>query len=241
MMPSRQARQANQTTVSKKLLLFDIDGTLIVSGGAGEKALHRALLRAFGTDRGMDQVVFAGATDSGIARQLLLANALEPSPENILRLLDTYVEILEQELPRHQGRLLAGIAGLLESLHQRGDCQLALLTGNIERGAKLKLKHYGVWRYFAFGAFADDSHDRNELGHFARQRALAHTGWDFNPESIYVLGDTPKDIACGRAIQAKTVAIATGNYSLAELAEHKPDFLFADLTDHEAVIKALFS
>ena len=116
---------------------------------------------------------------------------------------------------------------------------LALLTGNLARGAELKLTHYGVWDYFEFGAYADDHHDRNELGHFARTRAQERHGIKFPPERIYVLGDTPHDIACARAIGAKAVAIATGQYTHAQLAEHAPDFLFDDLADVSAVIAAL--
>jgi phosphoglycolate phosphatase-like HAD superfamily hydrolase len=103
----------------------------------------------------------------------------------------------------------------------------------------LKLSHYGVWEFFEFGAFADDHHDRNELGHFARARALEIHGEDFPPERIYVIGDTPKDIACGKAIGAKTVAIATGNYSLQELSSHQPDFVFADFSETDLVLEAL--
>jgi len=224
----------------KKLLLFDIDGTLILSGGAGEHALKLAMKSAYGTDNGFDQIVFAGATDGAIARQLLEGNGIEPTPEHIGRLLDHYVVELEQELPRRHGRVLDGIVELLQVLQQREDCVLGLLTGNIERGARLKLEHYGVWQFFPFGAFADDHHDRNELGHFARKRAAEHHGTDFAPEHTYVLGDTPKDIACGKAVGALTVAIATGNYSTDELRPHEPDFLFENLSDIQAVVQALF-
>jgi phosphoglycolate phosphatase-like HAD superfamily hydrolase len=117
---------------------------------------------------------------------------------------------------------------------------LALLTGNLVRGAEIKLAHFGVWHFFEFGAFSDDHHDRNELGHFARARALDRHGIDFPPESIYVIGDTPRDIECGRAIGARTVAIATGIYSRTELAGHRPDFLFEDFSDTAAIVTALF-
>jgi phosphoglycolate phosphatase-like HAD superfamily hydrolase len=107
------------------------------------------------------------------------------------------------------------------------------------RGAEIKLSHYGVWDYFEFGAFADDHHDRNELTKFARARALEKHGEQFTPESIFVIGDTPRDIECGKVVGAKTVAIATGNYSRAELAAHDPDFLLDDLSETEAVIVLL--
>ena len=140
--------------------------------------------------------------------------------------------------PCVQGRLLPGIVPLLEALHAQPGVLLGLLTGNLERGAELKLRHYGVWDYFRFGAYADDHHDRNELGPFAARRALDHHGAPISPERIWVLGDTPHDIACGRAIGARTVGVATGGATRAQLAEHRPDFLFDDFSDLAAVLAA---
>jgi phosphoglycolate phosphatase-like HAD superfamily hydrolase len=174
-----------------------------------------------------------------IARQLLEKNSLQVTPENISALLDSYLQHLPGRMPNHKGRLLPGIRELLERLKTIEEISVALLTGNLRRGAEIKLTHFGVWDYFEFGAFADDHHDRNELGKFARSRAIDQHGVEFSPESIFVIGDTPRDIECGRAIGARTVAIATGNYSLASLKEHAPDFLFTDLSDTEAVISAL--
>src|SRR5207249_4822172 len=123
-----------------------------------------------------------------------------------------YIKYLEQELRRREGRLLPGILELLEKLRALPHVSLALLTGNLSRGAQLKLTHYGVWEFFEFGAFADDHHDRNELGRFACARAREKHGVEFDCGRIYVLGDTPHDIDCGRAFGAKTAAIATGRY-----------------------------
>jgi len=226
-------------TSNRHLLLFDIDGTLITSGGAGEGALKDALKDRFGVEDDLKGILMAGATDGKISRTILENNGLAATPENIATLLDGYLHFLRQRLPRHQGRVLPGIVNLLARLKGRECCVLALLTGNIERGAEIKLGHFGVWDYFEFGAFADDHHDRNELGKFARARALEKHGEEFPPGRIFVIGDTPRDIECGRAIGAKTVAIATGTYTRAELAEHQPDFLFDDLTDTEAVMAAL--
>ncbi len=225
--------------MARHLLLFDIDGTLIVSGGAGENALKDAMRDRFGVAEDLDGIILAGATDALIARKLLEKHALPVTPENITALLDSYLHHLASRMPRHNGTLLPGIIELLERLKGRPDCILALLTGNLQRGAQIKLSHYGVWDYFGFGAFADDNHDRNQLGPVARARALDHHGEEFPPERIYVIGDTPRDIECGRAIGAKTVAIATGHYPLAELAVHRPDHLFTDLGDTEAVLAAL--
>ncbi len=116
---------------------------------------------------------------------------------------------------------------------------LGLLTGNLRRGAEIKLTQYGVWNYFEFGAYADDHHDRNELGHFARRRASEKRGVDFPAERIYVLGDTPHDVACARAIGAKAVAIATGAFSREALAACEPDCPFEDLGNLSAVLQAM--
>ena len=225
--------------IDRRLLLFDIDGTLITSGGAGEAALKDAMRSRFGVEEDLAGIILAGATDARIARELLEKHGISVSPENVAALLDTYLGHLSERIGRHDGKLLPGIVPLLNVLSQREDAVLALLTGNVSRGAEIKLTHYGVWDFFEFGAFADDHHDRNELGKFARARALERHGEEFPPSRIYVIGDTPKDIECGRAIGACTVAIATGHYSSAELRDHAPDFLFEDLSDTARVVELL--
>jgi phosphoglycolate phosphatase len=153
--------------------------------------------------------------------------------------LDSYVHFLSLELPQRPGTLLPGVLELLEKLRARPQVVLALLTGNVSRGARLKLEQYGVWHFFEFGAFADDHHDRNELGPFARARAREKHGHEFEAARIDVIGDTPRDIACGKAIDARTIAIATGTWSRDALAAHHPDFLFDDLADVDQVIRRL--
>jgi phosphoglycolate phosphatase-like HAD superfamily hydrolase len=226
--------------IDRRLLLFDIDGTLITSGGAGEAALKDAMRSRFGVEEDLAGIILAGATDARIARELLEKHGIAVSSENVAALLDTYLGHLSDRIGRHDGKLLPGIVPLLNVLSHREDAVLALLTGNVSRGAEIKLTHYGVWDFFEFGAFADDHHDRNELGKFARARALERHGEEFPPSRIYVIGDTPKDIECGRAIGACTVAIATGHYSAAELKDHSPDFLFEDLSDTDRVVSHLF-
>lgn len=226
-------------TTAHKLFLFDIDGTLLTSGGAGERALRLGFRDRFGIDDDLSSIEIAGRTDSGIVREMLAAHRLPATPENIAAFLDGYLHHLAQEIPRTPGRLLPGILPLLDALQPRADIVLALLTGNLARGAEIKLRHYGVWHYFEFGAFADDHHDRNQLGPFAQARARAQRGIEFPPERIFVLGDTPHDIACARAIGAKAIAIATGKFSQADLAAHTPDFLFEDLSDLDAVLAAI--
>jgi phosphoglycolate phosphatase-like HAD superfamily hydrolase len=223
----------------KKLLLFDIDGTLLLTGRAGEHALRVAFKERFGVDDDLSSISFAGSTDGAIARQMFAAHDISPTPENIADLFDGYVHHLALELPRREGKVLPGIVELLDALHGREDCVLGLLTGNTERGAELKLSHYGVWDFFEFGAFADDHVDRNKLGPVAHSRAVEKHGISFEAEDVFVLGDTPRDIDCARAAGFVAVAIATGSCGQDELAAHQPDFLFEDLSDTRGVLAAL--
>ena len=164
------------TEHTKRLLLFDIDGTLIHSGGAGVQALKSAFKERFGIDDDLHDIEIAGMTDSGIVLSILNKHRISASNENVSAFLDSYVHFLSLELPRRKGKLLPGVLELLDRLKSRPHVVLALLTGNVSRGAQLKLEHYGVWHFFEFGAFADDHRDRNELGHFARARAKEKHG-----------------------------------------------------------------
>jgi len=228
-----------KSTIEKRLLLFDIDGTLIHSGGAGIEALKRALKERFGILDNLEDIEIAGMTDSGIVASILKKHKIPTTTENLSAFLDSYVHFLSRELPRRKGNVLPGVLRLLEELKTRKHVVLGLLTGNLSRGAELKLSHYGVWHFFEFGAFADDHHDRNELGAFARTRAKEKHGHDFSPEEIDVIGDTPRDIACGKAIGARTIAVATGNWTRDELAKHNPDFLIDDFSDVNRLIDTL--
>jgi phosphoglycolate phosphatase-like HAD superfamily hydrolase len=225
--------------VKKRLLLFDIDGTLVHSDGAGVHALKLTLTERFGIKDDLHDIEIAGMTDSGIVINILEKHKIPATNENIAGFLDSYVHFLSLELPRRTGRLLPGVLELLEKLKSRPHLVLALLTGNVSRGAQLKLEHYGVWHFFEFGAFADDHHDRNQLGPFARARAREKHGQEFAASQIDVIGDTPRDIGCGKAIGARTIAIATGTWPRAELSTHRPDFLFDDLSNVDEVMRTL--
>src|SRR5690242_1227080 len=227
------------TKGQKRLLLFDIDGTLIHSGGAGVHALKSAFNERFGIDDDLQDIEIAGMTDSGIVLSILNKHKIPTTNENMSAFLDSYVHFLSLELPRRKGKLLPGVLELLERLKTRQHVVLALLTGNVSRGARLKLEHYGVWHFFEFGAFADDHRDRNELGRFARARAKEKHGWEFAASEIDVIGDTPRDIACGKALGARTIAVATGRWGRHELAKHDPDFLIDDLSNVETIMDTL--
>jgi phosphoglycolate phosphatase len=227
------------TVTPKRLLLFDIDGTLIHSGGAGLHALKLAFTERFGVTDDFHDIEIAGMTDSGIVVSILDKHKIPATNENVSAFLDSYVHFLSLELPRRKGKLLPGVLELLEKLKSRPNLVLALLTGNVSRGAQLKLKHYGVWHFFEFGAFADDHHDRNRLGTVARARAKEKHGRQFSASEIDVIGDTPRDIACGKAFGARTIAVATGTWSRDELVNYQPDFLIDDLSDVQGIIDTL--
>ncbi|MGI8957694.1 MAG: HAD hydrolase-like protein [Chthoniobacterales bacterium] len=153
--------------------------------------------------------------------------------------LDLYLEFLAHELPQRNGTILPGVEELLLRLRERKQNVLGLLTGNLEGGAKIKLTHYGIWDFFEFGAFGDDHHDRNQLGPFAQRRARERHAIDFAAPEIDVIGDTPHDIACGKAIGARTIAVATGSFTREQLAAHKPDRIVDDFSEVEVVIRNL--
>lgn len=221
---------------AQTLLLFDIDGTLISTGGAGERALRLAVQTCFGVEDDLKTIEIAGRTDTGIARQIIARYAQPESRQSEFQ--QAYLGHLADELPRIHGKVLPGVFPLLESLRAQGYA-LGLLTGNLLSGAEKKLKHYGLWEYFPFGAFADDHYDRNLLGPFALQRAQAHHSREFAPQRVFILGDTPHDITCGRAIGAQTVGVATGNFSTGTLLECNADHVFQDFADTQAVLTAI--
>jgi phosphoglycolate phosphatase-like HAD superfamily hydrolase len=223
----------------RRLLLWDIDGTLISTSAAGHRAIEMATAQRFGGTGDLDGVEIAGRTDTGIAHQILAKYGEPITEENMRTFLDLYLELLAQELPRSQGQVLPGVLELLRRAESRPDTVLGLLTGNLRRGARLKLEHYQLWHFFAFGAFADDHHDRNELGTFALTRAQEEIGEKFRPEQVDVIGDTGHDIACGKAFGARTIAVATGWWPRERLAECTPTFLFDDLSNVDDVSTTL--
>lgn len=221
----------------KHLLLWDIDGTLIASGGAGMRALRTGLHAAFGVDGPLDHIEFAGRTDPWMMRQVFQSFNLPATAENFARFFSCYAAALPAALHHPQARVLPGVRALLTALAARGDVAQGLLTGNMKVGAKAKLMHHGLWESFAFGAFADDSEHRNELGPHALRRAREHHGVAFAATHTWIIGDTPHDIACGRAIGARTLAVATGGSTLEELRHHQPTAAVSDLSNTADILK----
>jgi len=223
----------------KKLILWDIDGTLIVSGRAGLHALERAFAQLYGRTPDFSQFDLFGRTDKWIAERVLEQHGIAPSAGNIHAYLETYLGVLHEEVRTRKGRVLPGILELLDTLHARTDVVQGLLTGNLQRGARIKLEHYRVWHYFAFGAFGDDSPIRNELGPHALRRARERHAVEFAPERTFVIGDTPHDIECGKVIGAQTIGVATGKYSVADLLAHEPTAAFQDFADTAAFLRVV--
>ncbi len=224
----------------KKLILWDIDGTLIVSHGAGVRAMEKALTKRFGVTCDLRKIDWAGRTDSWITGEVFRHVGLPDTPQNAHDYLEAYLELLPGELrDGPQGRVLPGVLELLETLHRRPDVAQGLLTGNLRRGAEFKLTHYRVWHFFEFGAFADDSPLRNDLGAHALRRAKERHAVEFSPADTFIIGDTPHDIECGKVIGAKTIGVATGRYRVAELAAHAPTAVFADFSDPQAFLQVV--
>jgi len=222
----------------KTLLLWDIDGTLTLSGGAGMRALEAALRREFQRDNSLSSIDFAGRTDIWIMRQIFAHVGLPDTEANLARFLAGYLAELPAALHNPGNRVLPGVTAALAALAAHGGCVQALLTGNVERGARIKLGHHKLSHYFAWGAFADDSERRNDLGPVALRRAREKHGIEFAPDRVFVIGDTPHDVACGKVIGAQTIAVATGQYSVDELRAANPTFVLADLSDTPAVLHA---
>ncbi len=232
--------RAISSFIVKKLILWDIDGTLLTSGGAGDRALVAALKTEFGIENGtLAWLDYSGRTDAWIAHEALRHYGLPETPENIQRYLEGYLRALAAEMPNPRARLHAGILQLLEMLHRRDDLVQGLLTGNLQRGARLKLEQFAVWHYFKVGAFADDSAHRNDLGPHVLRRARENHGADFPPSRVFIVGDTPNDIECGKVIGANTIAVATGKFPVERLRAHAPTAVFADFSDTAAFLRVI--
>jgi phosphoglycolate phosphatase len=209
--------------------LFDIDGTLIASGGAGKAALEAGLVEEFGVPLVLDKLQLSGRTDRSILVDLLRLHRLDDTKENYDRLREAYLRHLPRFL--HAGRILPGITGLLGHLAERDDIAVGLLTGNVRAGAKVKLGFFGLDDHFSFGGYGDHHLDRDDVAREALAEVRSRFNGAIRPENVWVIGDTPLDVRCARSIGARAVAVATGWHSAVELAECRPDLLFDDLSD----------
>jgi phosphoglycolate phosphatase-like HAD superfamily hydrolase len=223
-----------------KIVLFDIDGTLIRSGGAGRDALDAALAATFGKI-GSETIEVNGRTDRGIARSLFQHHGLEDSHDNWYRLRTAYLQALPECLRNRRGAVLPGIAELLLDLDRNPRIAVGLLTGNVREGARIKLSHFALDHHFPFGGFGDDHCDRDDVARAACQAAGQHLGRAIAADAIWVIGDTPWDIRCARCIGAKVAAVATGACSSTELAAHAPDLLLEDLADFQPLLDNLLA
>lgn len=223
-----------------KLLLFDIDGTL-VRGGPAKESFHLAMVETFGTAGPIEVHDFSGKTDPQIARELL-SNAGLSDPEidrGFPALWERYVSELEGRLVDKPMHTLPAVAELLSILGTLEDVALGLVTGNIARGARLKLGSAGLEGYFAVGGYGSDHEERNSLPGIAMQRARDAWGVDFSPADAVILGDTPRDVECGRAEGIRTVAVATGNFGVHDLEAAGADHIFEDFTDTDRVLEVI--
>jgi phosphoglycolate phosphatase len=215
-----------------KVLLFDIDQTLINTGGAGLRALDRACRKLFGLENAMDGISPHGKTDPAIAREILRIKLASENPHEyeIASILEGYLGFLKDEVrasPTY--RVLPGVVSLLNDLAMRADVMVGLATGNIESGARIKLDRGGLNQYFSFGGFGSDSEDRTELVRKAAAKAAANNGGFMAPSDIFVIGDTPLDIDAGVRAGFKTVGVGTGSYSVEQLLASGATFAVADL------------
>lgn len=229
--------------MKQSLLLWDIDGTLVNTDRSGERSLIALLrdlyAREFGGD--LPAMEVQGCTDTKIMLDLLALIGQSATDAEVARFRAAYLSGLATALPLGRARVLPGINEALKIVESHLTIHQALLTGNLREGARLKLSHLHLWKYFQFGAFADDSADRNELGPVALARARQNLGVDFPPDQVWIIGDTPRDIACGKAIGAKTIAVATGSYGLAELEKHTPTCVLPDLSNTDALLRLVLN
>jgi phosphoglycolate phosphatase len=229
----------------KTLLLFDIDGTL-VRGGPAKDAFRAALVDTYGTTGPIDQWDFSGKTDPQIARELLREAGLEDGAieGGFPALWDAYLAGLEAGLRAHPMELLPGVTGLLEALREletEKEVALGLVTGNLARGAALKLASAGLRSTWEVGGYGSDHEERDELPGIALVRARTAWGRSFAADEVWVIGDTPRDVACGRAHGTRTVGVATGSFPAEALAASGADLVVDDLSETEHLLRLLLS
>jgi len=224
-----------------RLLLFDVDGTLIHSGGAATRAINKAFENINGVQNAMDGIRADGKTDPLILREMynkhLGRDFMADEAEKIYK---EYIIFLREEITKTASfTIINGIENTLESVSEKVDVILGIASGNIEEGAQIKLRHSGLESYFKFGAFGSDSENREVLIRIAIQRGSKLYNEGRNYSEVFVIGDTPMDIIHGQAAGAKVLSVATGSYSLGELRKYNPDYSIENYDDIESVVKIL--
>ena len=224
------------------MLLFDIDGTLLLTAGAGMRGMTRAFHKTFGVPQAFDGIAPAGRTDTYLLSAALDRAGIPDTPEAHERFREAYPPALSDEIGRPaSGRfgVMPGVEALLSALRAQTGWHLALLTGNYERAAQVKLRHFGLDRYFEWGVYGEESSDRRDLSRIALERARARAIPEASCAGAVVIGDTPDDVACAHAVGARSLAVATGPFSLDELTAAGAHTALMDLSDTDAVLKVL--
>jgi phosphoglycolate phosphatase-like HAD superfamily hydrolase len=226
----------------RRIILFDIDGTLI-RGGPAKHSFVDAMVETYGTPGDFERVSFAGKTDPQIVQELLAGAGISNAQivDRLDLMFERYLVNLEARLPADPVTVLPGVSELLDALDDVDDVGVGLLTGNVVGGARLKLSSGGLWERFTFGSYGSDHAERDELPSIAVQRARDLWGDRVAAEHAVVVGDTPKDVQCGRAGGTRTLAVATGGFTIEELATHEPDHLLENLSDTERVVELLIA
>jgi phosphoglycolate phosphatase len=225
----------------KKVCLFDLDLTLVHTGGAGGKSLEQAFHHLYGIPDILKVITFDGKTDTGIAREMIQSFLYrDPQIGEVDRILRAYLDNLKRMIPNVEGyRVLPGVYEILDLLSRREDVLLGLGTGNLREGAEIKLARANLMRYFPFGGFSDDAEERFRVLAAGVARAEKILGYKPEPQDVIIIGDNARDISAGKAIGAVTVAVATGPMTLEELKTHAPDVAIPDLTHRDALLGLL--
>ena len=223
------------------IILFDIDGTLVLTGGAGGRAMRRAFRDVFGVDDAFEGIPMPGRTDLSILGDALARAGIARANDSVTRFCERYYHHLAEALqePHPRKTIMPGVRELLDALQEREDVFLALLTGNFVKSARLKLEYFDLWRYFPCGGFGDDAEERHGLLRAALSRAEAHGALAAASARVMVVGDTPLDVACATAAGAQAVAVATGPVDAAALRACGADVVFEDLSDTKAFLELL--
>lgn len=221
------------------LILFDIDGTLINTGGAGLRSIARVLKESFGIENSLKNFPLAGRTDFYIIKSLM--EHFNLGKKKYKQIKSRYLNLLKEEIEKESQnkRIMPGIKEILKYIKNDPAIYSGLLTGNFKRGARIKLGHFNLNHYFLIGAYGDKVQDRKELLPLALKELKNQLGWIPDLNKVFIIGDTPLDIDCARANNVKAIAVATGPYTYEDLKTYKPDFIFYDFSEYDKLIKIL--